>query len=1031
MTSRLVEYSELQQTGTTFPLELELEEDIEEEIHHFVKLSRLGDYAEAQKFFDQTLRKHDHLFPVLAEYADMLLEQGRCRHASEILEKYIRSRSETLDGDEIQLLKIMKSLADMHSKGALTLALVEAQRAWRLIQLAGQESSGKILNEVHILEMYVNIVVFGFLTSPWVDETWMRCPLLRPTAQKDNGFVQWFCILRQEGLLWEASRVLRALLPMMPSLSAGDLAELLDDSWIAVSRSQGLSVPDLWASLMVTLHQSHFFLNAAILAEATGQDNRAAKVIYEMGRTRLEFAEQEWNMLRIDQDPLPLNLQLSLEKIIFAITGAALFAQPTGYDTTFALSNLLFEADRRHDLRSQILTRLYILLSDFEARIDWRDLHSILELLEVDCGNAVEQMQIWSLFANWSPASRVSVRYAPMNLGFESHSFTLLLSLQTFKTFSDQKWAQLLHKRCRPSLLDYELRESFDNPWNYHQLGHYYPLRHNIPLSTQLHFNTNRLDVELPRSFEINELIRNLDAINIQHHRKSESLMNSFPELIGSEAQIPEALSRGSQILDSDPPKQRNTERLLSHIAFDSEEPKPQPTTRLEPVHADETGPNHAGARRGRSYLKSQKYLEYRARPRRDTGKDGEPVWPDELEDAFQQALEANPPMSRRKWSEQGKSYGRNELIAQYIYKITGKKRTRQQVSSHLQVLDSFLKGDPDWERLIREQPSDYSSNQHQSVSSNWRTSLDHPLPSHYGGLHPYVRELPPPYYTPGSTMHERSTDTIHGLNFNMWMSAPQQANQVDKAFHVYTCLQGDQYRPVAPPMPLENIRDWQTTFPHLNSMIEKLDSPLDCEIILLEASLKLMNDFPPQGSKLGIQLDIDFAPPGMTNATVLSQMDNWTCSTYIYEDGHQLLMADHNLARPLSTKVKPPFESSWWAKLFTELMQDKQMAEKSGQHQNAEEHIQQFFRSLSAVQEIQAISQNSRRVTHQGSGHPSDGSKRMAFLLWKFCQTQPDEVGLTTWRKLFPPRTIMNRLKPATGIDLPPLSLDSILLKP
>lgn len=55
---------------------------------------------------------------------------------------------------------------------------------------------------------------------------------------------------------------------------------------------------------------------------------------------------------------------------------------------------------------------------------------------------------------------------------------------------------------------------------------------------------------------------------------------------------------------------------------------------KLRRLHS--VGPN-AAPRRGRSYLKSQKYLEYRARPRRDTGKDGEPVWSDELEDAFQQ----------------------------------------------------------------------------------------------------------------------------------------------------------------------------------------------------------------------------------------------------------------------------------------------------------------------------------------------------------------------------------------------------------
>lgn len=54
--------------------------------------------------------------------------------------------------------------------------------------------------------------------------------------------------------------------------------------------------------------------------------------------------------------------------------------------------------------------------------------------------------------------------------------------------------------------------------------------------------------------------------------------------------------------------------------------------------HGHGHGHHHSSSsRRARSYLKSQKYMEYRARPRRDTGKDGEPVWSDELEDAFQQ----------------------------------------------------------------------------------------------------------------------------------------------------------------------------------------------------------------------------------------------------------------------------------------------------------------------------------------------------------------------------------------------------------
>ena len=39
------------------------------------------------------------------------------------------------------------------------------------------------------------------------------------------------------------------------------------------------------------------------------------------------------------------------------------------------------------------------------------------------------------------------------------------------------------------------------------------------------------------------------------------------------------------------------------------------------------------------AFLKSKKYLNYRTRQRTDTGADGKPIWPDELEDVFQDGV--------------------------------------------------------------------------------------------------------------------------------------------------------------------------------------------------------------------------------------------------------------------------------------------------------------------------------------------------------------------------------------------------------
>jgi hypothetical protein len=77
----------------------------------------------------------------------MLLEQGCYQHAVEYLERQIVTMNGTLGVDEMQLLRLMNSLASIYWKGALRFALVEVRRAWKHLERITQGDYSKFVRD--------------------------------------------------------------------------------------------------------------------------------------------------------------------------------------------------------------------------------------------------------------------------------------------------------------------------------------------------------------------------------------------------------------------------------------------------------------------------------------------------------------------------------------------------------------------------------------------------------------------------------------------------------------------------------------------------------------------------------------------------------------------------------------------------------------------------------------------------------------------------------------------------------------------
>ncbi|MCJ1398373.1 hypothetical protein MMC11_001571 [Xylographa trunciseda] len=415
------------------------------------------------------------------------------------------------------------------------------------------------------------------------------------------------------------------------------------------------------------------------------------------------------------------------------------------------------------------------------------------------------------------------------------------------------------------------------------------------------------------------------------------------------------------------------------------------------------------------------RYLQYKRRPRKECDKEtGKEIWPDFVEEAFQAALLEIPRIGKRKtplMSKNGvqKSSGRNELLAHKIELLTGVKRTRKQISSHIQVLQAMIK-DPKWLSFVKSEPPagamEYDSVRGKLIFKDSSQSAGHSARSTTTNFR--GETLPPPTLTLGSSLPE--CPYVQKIELNM--SVFPQANQYQsepQACHIYTRIQDEMG---AQPKVLQDD-SWRHVFPDLANIYSNSSSPRR-EIILLEANLELMKDYCPPKSSLAIQLFADVCCPGLGPP--------WMYRTRFYMKGNLSKECSGQLDTPQLTdpqrsRVIIPLSSKWWVQLFYNIMERRGAIKAAGDMQGLYQYENETRRDISELSVMQEIFASSNKG---GNGDPAD-SAPVFILLWKFRQTLPGEAATTSWRKIHqyqrPLQAPTESLSPQ--LAQPPLALD------
>ena len=210
-------------------IEYEIEEDFEEELEDFVRLSHLRQFEDAFQLFEECLATHQDWYPAAAEYGDSLLRWGQFNQLVVFCNGAKTRFSET---KETAIFRLMGLIAVHHQGNDPKETVTQALEIWTAVSVEAPFTSTQDIEvgliyfpeiirkfplnsfQMHLLELFVHIATLTRSYSIFLVEAIKGSPIQMDSMWKP--FKDWYLYLLHNEHFWEACCVLGHLRNVLP-----------------------------------------------------------------------------------------------------------------------------------------------------------------------------------------------------------------------------------------------------------------------------------------------------------------------------------------------------------------------------------------------------------------------------------------------------------------------------------------------------------------------------------------------------------------------------------------------------------------------------------------------------------------------------------------------------------------------------------------------------------------------------------------------------------------------------------------------